>query len=80
MSPEAIQREDLPKECESVIAEIYARCIETAPNFGVSAECFNDSLHKTVTRYLQNNSSENPTIDDTKELVSSIVGFSDELF
>ena len=31
---------------------IYARCVENAPNFGVTADCFKDSLHKTISKYL----------------------------
>ncbi len=78
MSPEAIQREDLPKEWESVMAEIYARCVETAPNFGVSTDCFYSSLYKTVAKYLQNNSSENPTSEDIKGFLRLIQA--DDLF
>ena len=78
MSPEAIQREDLPRECESVIAEIYARCLETAPNFGVSTDCFNESLCKTVAKYLQNNAAENPTTEDVKDFLRQIQA--DDLF
>lgn len=72
MSTEAIQREDLLPECESVIAEIYARCFETAPNFGVSVESFVESLHKTVSKYLQNNSSEPLATEDIKEFLQQI--------
>lgn len=78
MSPEATQREDLPRECVSVIADIYARCVENAPNFGVSAECFNDSLFKTTTKYLQNNSAEKPSSEETKEFLLQIQA--DDLF
>lgn len=78
MSPEPTQKEDLFPECESVIAEIYSRCAENAPNFGVLSDCFNDSLRKTVGKYLQNNSDENPTTDDIKEFLQQIQA--DDLF
>lgn len=31
---------------------IYARCRENAPNFGVTPDCFSDSLTKTIFKYL----------------------------
>ncbi|HTK37957.1 MAG TPA: hypothetical protein VL325_05650, partial [Pyrinomonadaceae bacterium] len=32
--------------------EIYARCLENAPNFGVREDCFKASLRKTAEKYL----------------------------
>lgn len=78
MSPEAIQREDLLPQCESVMAEIYARCVTTAPNFGVLADCFNDSLRKTLGKYLQNKPSEKPSLEDAEEFLRQIQA--DDLF
>lgn len=78
MSPEATQCEDLLPQCESVMAEIYARCAETAPNFGDLTDCFNYSLRKTLSKYLQNNPSDKSSLDDVKEFLQQIQA--DDLF
>src|SRR5215218_5141242 len=54
MITEATQQTELPKECESVMEEIFSRCNESAPNFGVRLECFKESLQKTARKYLLN--------------------------
>ncbi len=78
MSPETTQYENLFSECESVMDEIYARCIENAPNFGISAEHLKDSLCRTVSKYLQNNVSEKPTTEEIKDFLRQIQA--DDLF
>lgn len=72
MSPENTHYEDLFPECESVIAEIYARCNGNAPNFGISNEHLRDSLHKTARKYVQNNLSETPNVEEIKEFLRQI--------
>jgi RNA polymerase sigma-70 factor len=52
MSPETVLHEDLFADCEGKMEEIFARCSETTPNFGVRAECFKESLKKTSRKYL----------------------------
>jgi len=78
MSPEAIQTEDLLRECESVIDEIYARCVENAPNFDVRLDCFKKSLEKTIGKYLYSISSEKPVFGEVKEFLLNIQA--DDLF
>ena len=78
MFSEATKHESLLPECESVIAEIYARCIETAPNFAVSADCFNESITKTINKYIQTNLTEKPGFTEIKEFLQQIQA--DDLF
>lgn len=78
MSPETTQYEDLIPECESAMDGIYARCLENAPNFGLSSEQLKASLSKTARKYLQNGASENPTIEEIKEFLEQIQA--DDLF
>ena len=78
MSSEATQCDDLLPQCESVMAEIYARCAETAPNFGDLTDCFTYSLRKTLSKYLQNNPSDKSSLDDVKEFLQQIQA--DDLF
>lgn len=56
MSPETAHHEDLFKDTEVVINEIFTACNQNAPNFGVSYESFKESLQKTVRKYLIPNS------------------------
>ena len=78
MSLKVIQHENLFPECESVMVEIYERCCENAPNFGVPAEHLKDSLCKTVRKYLQNNLSEEPTTEEVKNFLRQVQA--DDLF
>lgn len=52
MSTEAKTSAGLSAENLEMIGLIYARCVENAPNFGVSQDCFRDSLLKTASKYL----------------------------
>lgn len=72
MFTEAVQQEDILRECESVMEEIFARCTENAPNFGVRLDCFKESLHKTARKYLQANSEDNLTQTEVVEFLRQI--------
>ena len=78
MFSEATKHENFPPECKSVIAEIYARCVETAPNFAVSADCFNESTTKTINKYVQTNLADKPGFTEIKEFLQQIQA--DDLF
>jgi RNA polymerase sigma-70 factor len=78
MVTEATQQSDLPIECESVMEEIFNRCIENAPNFGVRLECFKESLQKTARKFLQANLSENPSTEELNDFLRQIQA--DDLF
>jgi RNA polymerase sigma-70 factor len=58
MMTEATQQSDLLNECEPVLEEIFSRCSENAPNFGVRLDCFKESLHKTARKYILNSTDE----------------------
>jgi RNA polymerase sigma-70 factor len=64
MVTEATQQSELPAECDSVMEEIFNRCTENAPNFGVRIECFKESLQKTARKYIFNS----PETVSTEEL------------
>jgi len=78
MSPENIQDQEFFPDCESVMDEIYARCRENAPNFGVAAEHLKDSLCRTVRRFLQNSGAEKPSVDEIKNFLRQLQA--DDLF
>ena len=52
--------------------EIFARCQENAPNYGVTAECLRESLQKTTNKFFFANS-ESPSLEETREFVSAIL-------
>ncbi len=58
MITEATQQSDLLNECEPVMEEVFNRCTENAPNFGVRLECFKESLQKTARKYIFNSPDE----------------------
>lgn len=78
MSPEATLNTDLLEKCESVMDEIFARCNENAPNFGVTIDCLKTSLAKTVQKYILKNYSETPSVEEIKEFLLQIQA--DDLF
>lgn len=41
----------LQRHCDSVIGQLFERCHENAPNFGVSADGFHKSLNSTVAKF-----------------------------
>jgi len=41
----------LQKHCDSVIGQMFERCHENAPNFGVSSDCFSKSLNTTLAKF-----------------------------
>ena len=78
MSPEAIKQEDLLDQCENLMDEIFTRCVENAPNFGVLVDCFKKSLRKSTGKYLSVNTSEIATITEVKDFLQQIQA--DDLF
>ncbi len=78
MSPEAIKQENLLEQSENLMDEIFTRCVENAPNFGVLIDCFKKSLSKSVRKYISVSSAETATIEDVGEFLSQIQA--DDLF
>src|SRR5215212_9479802 len=64
MSPETNQIDELLNQCESVMEEVFARCAENAPNFGVRLECFKESLKKTARKYLFIDAANPPSVEE----------------
>jgi hypothetical protein len=78
MSAETTQHIELLTKCEGVMDEIFARCAENAPNFGVSEECLKKSLRKTAQKYLISGSPEDVSVDEVKDFLRQIQA--DDLF
>lgn len=78
MQSEARLNETLNSEIMPVIEDLFTKCTENAPNFGVRLECFSESLNKTIQKYLH-------TADDGPPSHAEIVDFlgqvqADDLF
>lgn len=54
------------------MSEIFARCAEAAPNFGVREDCFKDSLRKTTGKYLLSASNEAAGPDEVNDFLEQI--------
>lgn len=78
MPTEAKTSADLSRENHEMIGLIYARCVENAPNFGVTADGFKHSLLKTIDKYLAANPEGEPTDGDVDSLLTQIQA--DDLF
>jgi RNA polymerase sigma-70 factor len=76
MPIEAKTSAEIAAENNEMIDLIYARCVESAPNFGVTLDCFKDSLSKTISKYL--GSSGPSDSGDVDSLLSQIQA--DDLF
>jgi RNA polymerase sigma-70 factor len=73
-----IQYESLLNQCEAVMDEIFARCSENAPNFGVRNDCFKESLRKTAKKYLFSAEPADITNDEVSSFLREIQA--DDLF
>lgn len=78
MSPELKHHENLLVGCESLMDEIFARCAQNTPNFGVRDECFKASLKKTAQKYLSTVASETPTAKELSDFLQQVQA--DDLF
>jgi RNA polymerase sigma-70 factor len=72
MSTETEQFPDLIPECEPLLDDIFARCAENAPNFGVREECFKDSLRKTARKFSSAADSDGASELELKEFLNQI--------
>ncbi len=67
----------LQQHCDSVIGQMFERCHENAPNFGVSSECFSKSLNTTLAKF-EGSSKEALSDSDVTEFLGQIQA--DDLF
>ncbi len=78
MTPEATLYADLLTRCESVMDEIFARCNENAPNYGLTIDCLKSSLRKTAEKFIIKNSSNPPSLEELKDFLLQLQA--DDLF
>lgn len=78
MFPDVQLNDNLIEQCKPLIGEIFARCTENAPNYGVGEEHFTESLRKTLRKYLATGTTDVPSIEETKEFLTQIQA--DDLF
>jgi RNA polymerase sigma-70 factor len=72
MTPEISPKDNLIIQCEDVMDEIFARCTENAPNFGVRENCLKDSFKKTLNRFLFGLSDELPSVEETGDFLNAL--------
>lgn len=73
MSPDVKSSDVLINACEDVMDEIFARCSENAPNFGVRQDCLKDSLKKSAQKFIANSGGDStPSAEEVKDFLKSI--------
>lgn len=78
MPTETTIDQSLLDDCAPLIAGLYARCVENAPNFGVTEETFSTSLGKTIKKYLLSASSEPLAMEELGDFLEQLQA--DDLF
>ena len=64
--------EELLQAAEPLMDDLFVRCIENAPNFGVRRDCFKESLRKTVKKYLAADPSALPANDEISAFLNQL--------
>ncbi|MGI8467477.1 MAG: sigma-70 family RNA polymerase sigma factor [Pyrinomonadaceae bacterium] len=72
MSAETSRNDLLPRECETVMNEIFTRCARNAPNFGITEDAFKKSLRRAVNKYLFAGESAKVTAADIENFLREI--------
>ena len=72
MSAETSPNELLLDKCDAVMNEIFTQCAAAAPNFGISAETFKNSLRRTANKYLFAGDSAKITTRETESFLREI--------
>ena len=78
MPPELEQQNRLIDSCEGVLKELYSKCVEKAPNFGVTEDCFFDSLKKSIRKFVLDPSGDSAGQEDVDSFLRSVQA--DDLF
>src|SRR5688572_19394486 len=74
----ATLNEEFVSQYESQIDELFARCLENAPNLGVTHDAFRTSVARTLTRFVDATPETPPTELETREFLGQIQA--DDLF
>ncbi|MGI9055046.1 MAG: hypothetical protein ACR2F2_04500 [Pyrinomonadaceae bacterium] len=72
MTPEVSRTDNLISQCEDVMDEVFARCAENAPNFGVRENCLKDSFKKTLNKFFFRLSDELPSVEETRDFLNAL--------
>jgi hypothetical protein len=78
MSTGSTEVNSLLQAADAEIGAIFDRCADNAPNFGVHRECFVESLHRTIEKYLASAGDEPLSKRDIVDFISQIQA--DDLF
>ena len=59
-------------DCTDLIASLFARCVETAPNFGVGEQQFQEHLQRAARKYLFTNADDLPTPPEVEQFLNQL--------
>ena len=67
------QLEDAITVCTADVAALYARCTESAPNYGITSETFQAAIRAAIDKYLVNEENANaPTPDEIRQFINEL--------
>jgi RNA polymerase sigma-70 factor len=78
VASESIQQVRLSAECEALVGDLFARCCENAPNFGVEEEWFRESLERAVRKFVGTGAENTPGDAEIADFIGQIQA--DDLF
>ena len=72
MHPQENLPETILNDCADLVAALYERCVENAPNFGVEFETFQNTLAKAARKYLFTPEAAPPTNDEIRQFLNDL--------
>ena len=72
MTPGHEQHARLIASCEETLGELYRECAEKAPNFDVDEECFQESLKKSIQKFVLDPSADTASNEDVESFLRSV--------
>jgi RNA polymerase sigma-70 factor len=64
--------EELLQAAEPLMDDLFARCIENAPNFGVRRDCFKDALRRAIKKFLSADTAEPLSSEEVSAFLNQI--------
>jgi RNA polymerase sigma-70 factor len=72
MHPQESQPETILNDCADLVAALYERCVENAPNFGVEFQTFQNTLEKAARKYLFMPEAAPPTKEEIRQFLNDL--------
>lgn len=57
---------------ENLVASLYLRCVDVAPNFGVASDYFRENLERAARKYLFRDETASPTTEEIEQFLNEL--------